>query len=60
MEQWPLIPAWWLYLFFFASKKQNKTRGASHFGLAIYIKGYHLKAKEEKLGKLKYFSMQKI
>jgi hypothetical protein len=40
-----LIPACgWLYLFFFASQK-NKTRGASHFGLAIYIKEYLLKAK---------------
>ncbi len=55
MEQWPLIPAcWWLYLFFFASKKQNKTTSASHFDLAIYSKEY-LKAKEEELGKLKYF-----
>ncbi len=34
-----------------------KTRGASHCGLAIYIKKY-LKAKEE-LRKLKYFTMQK-
>jgi hypothetical protein len=25
IEQWPLIPDWWLYLFFFASKK-NKTK----------------------------------
>jgi hypothetical protein len=46
------------FLLCFQKTKQNKTRGASHFGLAIYIKEY-LKAKEE-LGKLKYFSMQKI
>jgi hypothetical protein len=37
--------------------KQNKTRGVSHCGLAIYILKY-LKAKEE-LQKLKYFTMQK-
>jgi hypothetical protein len=37
-------------------KNKTKPRGASHSGLAIYIKEY-LKAKEE-LGKLKYFSMQ--
>jgi hypothetical protein len=30
----------------------------SHYGLAIYIKK-HLKAKEEELWKLKYFTMQK-
>jgi hypothetical protein len=36
---------------------KNKTRGASHCGLAIYIKTY-LKAKEE-LWKLKYFTMKK-
>jgi hypothetical protein len=36
---------------------KNKTRGASHCGLAIYIKSY-LKAKEE-LWELKYFTMQK-
>jgi hypothetical protein len=35
----------------------KRTRGVSHFGLAIYIKKY-LKAKEE-LWKLKYFTMQK-
>jgi hypothetical protein len=35
-----------------------KTRGMSHFGLTIYIKKY-LKAKEEELWKLKYFTMQK-
>jgi hypothetical protein len=35
----------------------RKTRGASHFGLAIYIK-MHLKAKEE-LWKHKYFNMHK-
>jgi hypothetical protein len=34
-----------------------RTRGVSHFGLAIYIKK-HLKAKEESW-KLKYFNMQK-
>jgi hypothetical protein len=33
-----------------------KTRGVSHFGLAIYIKKY-LKAKGE-IWKLKYFTMQ--
>jgi hypothetical protein len=32
--------------------------GVSHCGLAIYIKKY-LKAKEEELWKLKYFTMQK-
>jgi hypothetical protein len=36
----------------------NKTRGVSHYGLPIYIKKY-LKAKEEELWKLKYFTMQK-
>ncbi len=39
------------------TNKPNKTRGVSHYGLAIYIKTY-LKAKEE-LWKLKYFTMQK-
>jgi hypothetical protein len=34
------------------------TTGVLHCGLAIYIKKYHLKAKEE-LWKLKYFTMQK-
>jgi hypothetical protein len=34
--------------------KQNKTTSPSHFDLAIYSKEY-LKAKEEELGKLKYF-----
>jgi hypothetical protein len=34
-----------------------KTRGVSHYGLAIYIKKY-LKTKEE-LWKLKYFIVQK-
>jgi hypothetical protein len=33
--------------------QHDKTRGVSHYGLAIYIK----KAKEE-LWKLKYFTMQ--
>jgi hypothetical protein len=33
-------------------------RGVSHCGLAIYMKKY-LKAKEEELWKLKYFTMQK-
>jgi hypothetical protein len=37
----------------------NKTRGVSHCDLAIYIKKYYLKAKEEELWKLKYFTMQK-
>jgi len=36
-----------------------KTRGLSHSGLAIYTKK-DLKAKEEELWKLKYFTMQKI
>jgi hypothetical protein len=36
---------------------QDKTRGVSHCGLAIYIKKY-LKAKEE-WWKFKYFTMQK-
>jgi hypothetical protein len=31
----------------------------SHCGLAIYIKKKYLKAKEEELWKLKYFTMQK-
>jgi hypothetical protein len=35
----------------------KKTKGVSHYGLAIYIKKY-LKAKEE-LWKLKYFTTQK-
>jgi hypothetical protein len=35
-----------------------KTRGVSHCGLAIYILKY-LRAKEEELWKLKYFTMQK-
>jgi hypothetical protein len=37
----------------------NETRGASHHGLAIYIKKYLIEAKEEELWKLKYFTMQK-
>jgi hypothetical protein len=36
----------------------HKQGGVSHCGLAIYIKKY-LKAKEEELWKLKYFTMQK-
>jgi len=36
----------------------HKTRGVSHCGLAIHIKKY-VKAKEEELWKLKYFTMQK-
>jgi hypothetical protein len=36
----------------------KQTSGASHCGLAVYIKKY-LKAKEEELWKLKYFTMQK-
>jgi len=36
----------------------RQTRGVSRCGLAIYIKKY-LKAKEEDLWKLKYFTMQK-
>jgi hypothetical protein len=36
---------------------KTKTRGVSHYGLAIHIKKY-LKVKEE-LWKLKYFTMQK-
>jgi hypothetical protein len=39
------------------SSTEDRTRGVSHCGLAIYIKKY-LKAKEE-LWKLKYFTMQK-
>jgi len=35
-----------------------ETRGVSHCGLAIYIKKYLIKAKEE-LWKLKYFTMPK-
>jgi len=38
--------------------KERLTRGVSYGGLAIYIKKY-LKAKEEQLWKLKYFTMQK-
>jgi hypothetical protein len=34
------------------------TKSVSHFGLAIFIKKY-LKAKEEELWKLKYFTIQK-
>jgi hypothetical protein len=37
---------------------QEKTRGVLHCGLAIYIKKY-VKAEEEELWKLKYFTMQK-
>jgi hypothetical protein len=40
-----------------SSRTQNKTRGVSHCGLAIYIKKY-LKGKEE-LWILKYFTMKK-
>jgi hypothetical protein len=40
-----------------ASKAAKRTRGVSHYGLAVYVKKY-LKAKEE-LWKLKYFTMQK-
>jgi hypothetical protein len=40
------------------TNKTYKRRGVSHCGLAIYIKKY-LKAKEEELWKLKYFTMQK-
>jgi hypothetical protein len=36
----------------------HKTRGVSHCGLAIHIQKY-VKAKEEELWKLKYFTMQK-
>ncbi len=36
-----------------------KPRGVSHSGLGIYIKKKYLKAKEEELRKLKYFTMQK-
>jgi hypothetical protein len=40
----------------------KKTRGVSHCGLAIFTlkkKYIFLKAKEEELWKLKYFTMQK-
>jgi hypothetical protein len=37
----------------------KKTRGVSQCGLAIYIFKKYLKAKEEELWKLKYFTMQK-
>ncbi len=38
----------------------RRTRGVSHFGLAIYIKKHHkAKKKREELWKLKYFTMQK-
>jgi hypothetical protein len=39
--------------------KIPKTKGVSHSGLAMYIKNYLIKAKEE-FWKLKYFTMQKI
>jgi hypothetical protein len=39
--------------------KIPKTRGVLHCGLAMYIKNYLIKAKEE-VWKLKYFTMQKI
>jgi hypothetical protein len=39
-------------------RKGYKQGGVSHCALAIYIKTY-LKAKEEELWKLKYFTMQK-
>jgi hypothetical protein len=39
--------------------EENKGGVSSHCGLAIYIKKY-LKAKEEELWKLKYFTMQKL
>jgi hypothetical protein len=42
----------------FLDVKIHKTRGVSHFGLAIHIKKYVVKAKEE-LWKPKYFTMQK-
>jgi len=45
-------------VFMTKKKKDQKKRGVSHCGLAIYIEKY-LKAKE-KLWKLKYFTMQKI
>ncbi len=43
---------------FKTEKGKKKTRGVSHYGTAIYIKKY-LKAEEEELWKLKYFTMQK-
>jgi len=49
--------AWWSIGC--AGCASRRTSGhASHGGLAIYIKKY-LKAKEEELWKLKYFTMQK-
>jgi len=39
-------------------KHKTSTRGVSYCDLAIYIKKYLFKAKEE-LWKLKYFTMQK-
>jgi hypothetical protein len=39
-------------------ENQHPTRAVSHYGLAIYIKKYLKKAKEE-LWKFKYFTMQK-
>jgi hypothetical protein len=47
-----------LLLSFAWNDSNPKTRGASHRGLGIYIKKY-LKAKEEELWKLKYFTMPK-
>jgi hypothetical protein len=40
------------------NRQTNKTRGVSHWGLAIYLKKY-LNTKQE-LWKLKYFTMQKF
>jgi hypothetical protein len=39
---------------------RSKPRDVSHSGLAIYIKKKYLKAKEEELWKLKYFTIAKI
>jgi hypothetical protein len=39
-------------------RTSRKTKGMSHYGLAIYLKKSYLKAKEE-LWKFKYFTMQK-
>jgi hypothetical protein len=40
-------------------KRKEKQGVCSHYGLAIYIIKKYLKAKEEELWKLKYYTMQK-
>jgi hypothetical protein len=58
-----MFSKFFLFIYFFddgpfsLAHYEKKTRGVSHYGLAIYKKKY-LKA-EEKLWKLKYFTIQK-